>query len=60
MSSGLVITQNLITEALHRDQGGTAIEYGLIAALIAAVIAGVVTAIGVKVNLMFTNLLNAF
>jgi pilus assembly protein Flp/PilA len=52
--------QSLITEALRRDQGGTAIEYGLIAALIAAVIAGVVAAIGLNVNQMFTNLLNAF
>jgi pilus assembly protein Flp/PilA len=52
--------QNLITEALRRDHGGTAVEYGLIAALIAAVIAGVVTAIGVKLNLMFASLLNAF
>ena len=50
----------MITEALHRDQGGTAVEYGLIAALIAAVIAVVLTAIGVKLNLMFASLLNAF
>ena len=60
MSSCFVIIQNLIAEALRRDQGGTAIEYGLIAALIAAVIAGVLTAIGVRVNLMFSNLLSAF
>ena len=55
-----MVTQNLIAEALRRDQGGTAVEYGLIAALIAAVIAGVVAALGVKVNQMFANLLNAF
>jgi len=55
-----VIVQNLITEALHRDDGGTAVEYGLIAALIAAVIAVVLAAVGVKVNQMFANLLNAF
>ena len=60
MSSCFVIMQNLITEALRRDHGGTAVEYGLIAALIAAVIAGVVTAVGVKLNLMFASLLNAF
>jgi pilus assembly protein Flp/PilA len=60
VSSCFVIMQNLITEALRRDHGGTAIEYGLIAALIAAVIAGVVAAIGLNVNQMFTNLLNAF
>ena len=60
MSSCFVIMQNMITEALRRDRGGTAVEYGLIAALIAGVIAGAVAAMGVKVNLMFTNLLNAF
>jgi Flp pilus assembly pilin Flp len=60
MSSCFVIMQNMITEALRRDRGGTAVEYGLIAALIAGVIAVTVAAMGVKVNLMFTNLLNAF
>jgi pilus assembly protein Flp/PilA len=60
VSSGFGIMQNLITEALRRDHGGTAVEYGLIAALIAAVIAGVVAAVGVKLNLMFANFLNAF
>ncbi|MGN6676791.1 MAG: Flp family type IVb pilin [Streptosporangiaceae bacterium] len=60
LSSCFVIIQNLIAEALRRDRGGTAIEYGLIAALIAAVIAGVLTAIGVRVNQMFTSLLSAF
>jgi len=52
--------QNLIAGALLRDDGATAVEYGLIAALIAAVIAGVVAAIGVSVRQMFTNLLGAF
>jgi pilus assembly protein Flp/PilA len=60
VSSCFVIMQNMITEALRRDDGGTAVEYGLIAALIAAVIAGVVAALGVSVNQMFANLLNAF
>jgi len=60
VTSRFAITQNLIAEALHPDQGGTAVEYGLIAALIAAVIAGIVAAIGVKLNLMFASLLNAF
>jgi Flp pilus assembly pilin Flp len=60
MSSCFVVMQNLIAGALLRDDGGTAIEYGLIAALIAAVIAGVVAAIGVSVRQMFTNLLGAF
>ena len=60
VSSCFVVVQNLITEALRRDRGVTAIEYGLIAALIAAVIAVVVAAIGVQVNQMFTSLLSAF
>ena len=60
VTSCFVIMQNLIAGALRRDDGGTAVEYGLIAALIAAVIAGVVAALGVKVNQMFANLLNAF
>jgi pilus assembly protein Flp/PilA len=60
MSSCFVITQNLIAEALRRDQGGTAVEYGLIAALIAAVIAGVLAAVGARVNQMFISLLSAF
>ena len=53
--------QNMLAAALYRDdQGGTAVEYGLIAALIAAVIAGAVTAVGSRVLTMFTNLANAF
>jgi pilus assembly protein Flp/PilA len=60
MSSCFVITQNLIAEALRRDQGVTAVEYGLMAALIAAVITGVVAAVGTRVSQMFTSLLSAF
>ena len=60
MSSCFVIAQSQIAEALRRVHGGTAIEYGLIAALIAAVIAVVLAAIGVRVNQMFASLLSAF
>jgi Flp pilus assembly pilin Flp len=60
VTSCFVITQNRIAEALRREHGGTAVEYGLITALIAAVIAGVVAALGVRVDQMFTSLLNAF
>ncbi len=53
--------QNLLAAVLYReDRGGTAVEYGLLAALIAAVIAGVVAALGTRVLTMFTNLANAF
>ncbi len=38
---------------VNDEEGATAIEYGLMAALIAAVIIGVVTALGSKVNQAF-------
>lgn len=43
----------MITKFIQDEEGATAIEYGLIAALIAVVIIGAVTLIG-------TNLSNAF
>ena len=50
-----------LTEVLHLDdRGGTAVEYGLVAALIAAVIAGAVALVGARVLTMFTNLASAF
>ncbi len=61
MLSALIALQNLVAEVLYRDdRGGTAVEYGLLAALIAAVIAGVVSVLGTRVLTMFTNLANAF
>jgi pilus assembly protein Flp/PilA len=44
---------------LRRDEGVTAIEYGLIAALIAVVIIGAVTALGTSVSGTFTTVANA-
>jgi len=38
-----------------RDQGASAVEYGLLIAAIAAIIVGVVFAIGVKVKAGFTK-----
>ncbi len=38
------------------DEGATAIEYGLLAALIAAVIITAVTAVGTKLSSLFTTL----
>jgi Flp pilus assembly pilin Flp len=56
-----VLAQCWLAEALQRDdRGGTAIEYGLIAAFIAAVIAGGVALVGARLQTMFTNLANAF
>lgn len=44
-------------KAFFRDQNGaTAIEYGLIAALIAVVIITGVTAVGTQLSTTFTNL----
>ena len=37
------------------EQGATAIEYGLIAALIAVVIIGALTTVGTDLSAMFTN-----
>ncbi|MCI5057839.1 MAG: Flp family type IVb pilin [Flavobacteriales bacterium] len=44
---------------LRQDDGVTAIEYGLIAALIAVVIIGAVTTIGTKINTAFTTIANS-
>ena len=61
MLSAYVRLQNSLAAVLHgNDRGGTAVEYGLIAALIAAVISGVVAVLGTRVLTMFTNLANAF
>ena len=53
---------NTITTAVkafvNDENGVTAIEYGLMAALIAAVIAGAVTALGGNLSTMFTGLAN--
>ncbi len=40
---------------MQNEDGATAIEYGLIAALIAVVIVGSVTSLGSKVNATFTS-----
>jgi pilus assembly protein Flp/PilA len=44
---------NTLRSLLRDEEGVTAIEYALIAALIAAVIVGAVTALGLKVNTLF-------
>ncbi|KAA1014426.1 Flp family type IVb pilin [Paraburkholderia panacisoli] len=53
--------QHIIAQAKRfvRDEDGvTAIEYGLIAALIAVVIIGAVTTVGNKLNSVFTTIGN--
>ena len=44
---------------MQRDEGATAVEYGLMVALIAAVIVVVVTALGVKLNGIFQTVTTA-
>lgn len=44
---------------IRNEEGATALEYGLIAALIAGVIAGAVTLLGTQVNQVFTDLTTA-
>jgi pilus assembly protein Flp/PilA len=46
---------NTVRSLLRDEEGVTAIEYALIAALIAAVIVGAVTALGLKVNSLFES-----
>jgi pilus assembly protein Flp/PilA len=46
---------SLIKNFCRQDDGATAIEYGLIAALIAVVIIGAVTAVGTSLSTTFTT-----
>lgn len=46
---------NFIMRFVKDEDGATAIEYGLIAALIAVVIIGAVTAVGTGANNAFTS-----
>ncbi len=47
---------NRIINFLRDDEGATALEYGLIAALIAGVIITAVTALGTSVSTTFSNI----
>ena len=49
----------VLTRMLRNDDGATAIEYGLIAALIAVVIIGAVTVVGTNLSATFTSVSNA-
>jgi pilus assembly protein Flp/PilA len=46
---------NAINKFLKDENGATAIEYGLIAALVAVAIVGAVTALGTGLSGLFTN-----
>ena len=44
---------------IRDDEGATAIEYGLIAALIAVAAIGAMTSVGTKLNTTFNNVSNS-
>ena len=48
-----------LMQLIRDDEGATALEYGLIAALIAAVIVGSVAALGTRVQGTFQTITNA-
>ena len=45
-----------ITQFIRDEEGATAVEYGLMAALIAAVIMATVGGIGTKLNTVFSDI----
>ncbi|CAJ0795026.1 hypothetical protein LMG7141_03032 [Ralstonia condita] len=49
----------LLQQFVHDDEGVTAIEYGLIAALIAVVIIASVQAVGTNLSTVFSNIASA-
>jgi pilus assembly protein Flp/PilA len=52
-------TMNALKKFWQQEDGVTALEYGMIAALIAAVIVVAVTTIGTKINTAFTTISTA-
>lgn len=50
---------NMIKQFAREEDGVTAIEYGLIAALIAVVIIAAVTIVGTQLNIVFSKIGNA-
>jgi pilus assembly protein Flp/PilA len=53
----VVSVQNWLSQSMRAgDRGATAVEYGLMVALIAAAIVATVTALGGKLNTLFTSI----
>ena len=50
---------NLLKSLIEQDEGVTAIEYGLIAALIAVVIIAAITVVGTELQDTFTSISDA-
>jgi pilus assembly protein Flp/PilA len=59
MNRRLIALQLRLQQAMDRDRGATAVEYGLMVALIAAVIITAVTALGTNVAAKFQAVADA-
>jgi len=55
----VVYMQNLVARTMERDEGASAVEYGLLVALIAAVIVTAVALIGTNLTSVFNKVANA-
>ena len=55
MMVALEIMGNNLRDRMRREDGATAVEYGIMVALIAVVIIATVETIGTKLNTAFTN-----
>ena len=55
----LIILREKIRSFLENEEGASAIEYSIIAALIAVVIVGAVTDVGDQLNTLFENIKTA-
>ena len=56
---GMTVMRNLITKLIRDENGATAIEYGLIAALIAVVIIAAVKLVGTNLSTTFNSVATA-
>jgi pilus assembly protein Flp/PilA len=54
----MTVMRNLMTKLIRDENGATAIEYGLIAALIAVVIITAVKAVGTNLSSTFNSVAN--
>jgi pilus assembly protein Flp/PilA len=59
MTRRLLALQIRARQAMDRDTGATAVEYGLLVALIAAVIVGIVTTLGTQIQTAFQTVSDA-
>ena len=55
MTRRLVALQIRVRQAMDRDRGATAVEYGLMVSLIAVAIITTVALVGSNLNTMFSN-----